>query len=38
MGNELYELEEGSNAMTFGFTSVRPKGAMPKLVIYSKQT
>ena len=36
MGNELYELEEGSNAMTFEFTSVGPKGAIPKMVIYSK--
>ena len=25
MGNELYKLEEGSNAMTFEFTSVGPK-------------
>ena len=36
MGNELYELEEGSNAMTFEFTSVGPKGAIPKLVIYTE--
>ena len=36
MGNELYELEEGSNAMTFKFTSVGPNGAIPKLVIYTE--
>ena len=36
MGNELYELEEGSNAMTFEFTSVGPNGKIPKMVIYSK--
>lgn len=36
MGNEIYELEEASDTMTFEFTSVGPKGKIPKLVIYSR--
>ena len=36
MGNEIYQLEEASDAMTFEFTSVGPKGRIAKLVIYSK--
>ena len=35
MRNELYELKAQSDAMTFEFTSVGPKGEIPKLVIYS---
>ena len=34
MSNERYELREGLNAMTYEFTSIGPKGAIPKLVIY----
>ena len=36
MGNEMYELEETLNGLTFEFTSVGPKGKIPKLVVYSK--
>ncbi len=36
MGNERYELDISSDMMAFEFTSVRPKGKIPKLVIYSK--
>ena len=36
MSNELYELSVKSDAMTFEFTSIGPKGEIPKLVIYSK--
>ena len=36
MGNEIYQLVEASDAMSFEFTSVGPKGRIAKLVIYSK--
>ena len=36
MRNEIYELEEAPDAMIFEFTSVGPKGEIPKLVIYSE--
>ena len=36
MRNELYELRVMLDIMTFEFTSVGPKGEIPKLVIYSK--
>ena len=36
MRNERYELEEAPNSMTFEFTSIGPKGEIPKLVIYTK--
>jgi len=36
MGNERYEVKAESDAMTFEFISARPKGKIPKLVIYSK--
>ena len=36
MGNERYELREGLNTMTYEFTSIGPKGGIPKLVVYSK--
>ena len=36
MGNEIYQLEEAPDAMTFEFISVEPKGKIPKLVVYSK--
>jgi hypothetical protein len=36
MRNERYQLEASFDAMTFEFTSVGPKGEIPKLVIYSK--
>ena len=36
MGNEIYQLEEAPDAMTFEFISVGPKGKIPKLVVYSK--
>ena len=35
MGNERYDLAEDSDAMVFEFTSVGPKGRIPKLVVYS---
>ena len=35
MRKERYELEATSDAMTFEFTSVRLKGEIPKIVIYS---
>ena len=35
MRKERYELEATSDAMTFEFTSVGPKGEIPKMVIYS---
>ncbi len=34
MGKEQYELREGLNTMTYEFTSIGPKGAIPELVIY----
>ncbi len=34
MRNERYQLEASFDAMTFEFTSVGPKGEIPKLVIY----
>ena len=36
MGNERYELDISSDMRAFEFKSVRPKGKIPKLVIYSK--
>ena len=36
MGNERYDLKVKSDAMSFRFTSVGPKGEIPKLVVYSK--
>ena len=36
MRNERYELQVESNVMVFEFTSVGPKGAIPKLVIYTE--
>ena len=36
MGKEQYELREGLNTMTYEFTSIGPKGEIPKLVVYSK--
>ena len=36
MRDELYELKAQSDATTFEFTSVGPKGEIPKLVVYSK--
>ena len=36
MGKERYELEIAPDKMIFEFTSVGPKGKIPKLVIYSK--
>lgn len=36
MRNERYELKESFDAMIFEFTSVGPKGEIPKLVIYSE--
>ena len=36
MGNEIYELVTESDVMNFQFTSIGPKGHIPKLVMYSK--
>ncbi len=36
MRNERYELQVESDVMVFEFTSVVPKGAIPKLVIYTE--
>ena len=36
MSNERYELREGLNAMTYEFSSIRPKGKIDKVVIYSE--
>ena len=36
MGKERYELISESDAMSFEFTSIGPKGEVPKLVIYSE--
>ena len=36
MSNERYELELESDAIIFEFTSIGPKGRIPKLVMYSK--
>ena len=36
MGNERYDLKVKSDAMSFRFTSVGPKGEIPKLVVYAK--
>lgn len=36
MDKERYELEAKTDTMTFEFTSVGPKGEIPKLVVYSK--
>ena len=36
MGNERYELELEADAVLFEFTSIGPKGRIPKLVMYSK--
>ena len=36
MGKEQYELREGLNRMTYEFTSIGPKGEIPKLVVYSE--
>ena len=36
MGNERYELKVKSDTMSFRFTSIGPKGEIPKLVVYSK--
>jgi hypothetical protein len=36
MRNERYALEASFDTMTFEFTSVGPKGEIPKLVIYSE--
>ena len=36
MRHERYELEVAPDTRTFEFTSVGPKGEIPKLVIYSK--
>lgn len=36
MNNEQYDLRAKPDAMTFEFTSVGPKGEIPKMVIYSK--
>ena len=36
MRKERYELEVASDAMTFEFTSVGPKGEIPKIIMYSE--
>ena len=36
MGKEQYELRAESDAMSYQFTSIGPKGEIPKLIIYSK--
>lgn len=36
MRNERYEIKAESNAMSFEFISVGPKGEIPKLVIYTE--
>ena len=36
MGKEQYELRAESDAMSYEFTSIGPKGEIPKLIIYSK--
>ena len=36
MRNEFYDLDIASDKMTFEFTSVGPKGKIPKLVLYTK--
>ena len=36
MENERYELKVKSDTMSFRFTSISPKGEIPKLVVYAK--
>ncbi len=38
MRNERYELKTNSDAMVYRFTSVGPKGNIPKIVIYQETT